>query len=64
MEWTEKKCCSLSLCAAAGPDVIVADQLVLVAGNLFVEAGDDGPDPQAMPPERWELSGNKEFKKL
>ena len=55
--------CFLSHCAVAGPDVST-DQLVLVAGHLVGEAGDDGPDPQAIPPESWELSGNKEFKKL
>ena len=58
-----KMLCFLSHCAVAGPDVS-ADQLVLVAGHLVGEAGDDGPDPQAIPPESWELSGNKEFKKL
>ena len=57
-----KMLCFLSFCAVAGP-YMSADQLVLVAGHLVGEAG-DGPDPEAIPPESWELSGNKEFKKL
>ena len=58
-----KMLCFLSLYAAAGPEVST-DQIVLVAGHLVWEAGDDGPDPPAIPPESWKLSGNKEFKKL
>ena len=50
-EWTETKLCFLYLCAAAGPDVIVIDQLVLVVGNVVGEGGDDGPDLHAIPPE-------------
>ena len=41
---------------------VVGDQLVLGAGQLVGEARDDGPGPQAKPPEK-ELSGHKEFKK-
>jgi hypothetical protein len=34
-----KKLCFLSQCAAAGPDVIVTDQLVLVVGHVVGEGG-------------------------